>query len=152
MSYDPGMSRPKVLFLCTANSCRSQMAEGWLRYLARNRVEALSAGTDPVDVNPRAIAVMREAGVDISGQTPKPVTRFLHDPPDLLIAVCSAAAERCPVFPGRTRVLRWPVEDPAGTRGTEEQILQAFRETRDEIGDRIRRWIADGFPPLAIER
>jgi len=144
--------RPRVLFLCTGNSCRSQMAEGWLRALAGDRVVALSAGTRPGGVNPRAVSLMAEAGVDISAHSSDPIESFLADPPELVIAVCSAAAESCPVFPGSTRVLRWPFDDPAEARGSEEQVLAFFRRVRDEIRERIQDWIDAGFPPLSLGR
>lgn len=142
--------QPRVLFLCTGNSCRSQMAEGWLRELAGGRVTALSAGTRPAGLNPRAVAVMAEAGVDIAGQASRSIEDFLDDPPDVVIAVCAAAAESCPVFPGATRVLRWPFDDPAEASGSEDEVLAVFRRVRDEIRTRLEAWVAAGFPPLAL--
>jgi arsenate reductase len=139
---------PKVLFLCTGNSCRSQMAEGWLRHLAGGRVQALSAGTQPVGVNPLAVSVMAEEGVDIRSQTSDPVDSFLASPPDLVITVCSAAAASCPVFPARTALLTWPFDDPADARGSEEEVLGVFRRVRDEIKERVAAWIEAGFPGL----
>jgi arsenate reductase len=133
----------RVLFLCTGNSCRSQMAEGWLRALAGDDVAALSAGTRPQGVNPRAIQVMGEAGVDIAGQTSDAIDDYLADPPDLVVAVCDAAAANCPVFPGRTTVLRWPFPDPADATGTEEEVLTVFRDVRDRIRARIEAWLAE---------
>ena len=134
--------RPVVLFLCTGNSCRSQIAEAWLRRLAGDRVEALSAGTAPSFVHPLAIRVMAEAGVDLSTHESKSIQRFLADPPDLVIAVCASAAESCPVFPGRVRLERWPFDDPAAATGTEEEVLREFRRVRDAIRARIEAWLA----------
>jgi arsenate reductase len=145
-------SKPRVLFLCTGNACRSQMAEGWLRHLAGERVEALSAGTAPAGLNPDAAAVMAEAGVDVSGQRSESIELYLDDPPDLVISVCDAAARSCPSFPGSTQRLSWPFPDPASASGEREQVLEVFRETRDRIRDAIREWIEQGFAPLALER
>lgn len=139
---------PRVLFLCTGNSCRSQIAEGWLRSLTSGRVAALSAGTDPVGVNPRAVAVMGEVGVDLSQHTSDAVSAFLEDPPDLIITVCSAADRNCPTFPGDVPVLHWPFDDPAGYEGTDDEVLAEFRRVRDEIRARIEAWLEEGLPPL----
>ena len=146
------VDRPRVLFLCTGNSCRSQMAEGWLRTLAGERLIALSAGLAPQGLNPRALRVMGEAGVDLGQQTSDPIEAFLDDPPELVIAVCSHAAETCPTLPGATRVLRWPFDDPAEASGDEDEILAVFRRVRDEIRARLEAWLADGAQPLALER
>ncbi len=143
---------PRVLFLCTGNSCRSQMAEGWLRALAGGRVEALSAGTDPHGLNPRAVQVMAEAGVDVSGQTSDAIEDYLDAPPELVIAVCTHAAENCPTFPGATRVERWPFDDPAAATGSEDEVLAVFRRVRDEIRERIATWLDEGAAPLSLER
>jgi len=140
--------RPRVLFLCTGNSCRSQMAEGWLRELTAGRVVALSAGVDPHGVNSRAVRVMQEVGVDLSTHTSDSIEDFLDDPPDLVIAVCTRAQENCPVFPSATRVLSWPFDDPAGLEGADEEVMPEFRRVRDEIREKIEEWLADGLPPL----
>jgi len=145
------MEKRRVLFLCTGNACRSQIAEGWLRHLAGDRVVALSAGTHPAGVSSRAVEVMGEVGIDLSTHTSDPVTAHLADPPDLVIAVCDAAAERCPVFPGRTQVLRWPFPDPAGARGTEDEVREVFRATREAIRARVAAWIDEGLPPLDLD-
>lgn len=144
--------KPRVLFLCTGNSCRSQLAEGWLRHLAGDRLVALSAGTHPQGVNPRAIAVMAEVGVDISGHTSDVITDFLGDPPELVITVCGNAAETCPTFPGATQVLHWPFPDPADATGSEEEILAEFRAVRDAVRARITTWLEEGAEPLSIAR
>jgi thioredoxin type arsenate reductase len=142
------VKKPRVLFLCTANSCRSQMAEGWLRHLAGARLEALSAGTHPTRLHPVVVRTMAEVGIDVSRHTADPVEAHLDDPPDLVIAVCSAAAAGCPTLPGRIPLLSWPFEDPAGARGSEFEVLAAFRATRDAIGQRLRDWLAAGCPGL----
>jgi len=133
----------KVLFLCTANACRSQMAEGWLRHLAAGRFEAASAGTRPGGLDPRAVAAMAEIGVDISGQRSESVEDHLSPRPDVVITVCDAAAQSCPSFPGATRVLRWSFPDPAAARGSDEQVRAAFREVRDGLRRRIEAWLAE---------
>lgn len=129
---------PRVLILCTGNSARSQMAEGLFRQAAGDRYQVFSAGTKPSGVRPEAIAVMREIGIDISGQRSKSVDEFLGEELDLVITVCDNANESCPVFPGRTRRLHWPFEDPAAVVGAEEQRIAAFRAIRDRIHQRIK--------------
>src|SRR5262245_56907973 len=124
------------------------MAEGWLRHLAGPRVEALSAGTHPTQLHPLAVRVMDEVGIDISRQTSDPIEPYLADPPDLVIAVSSAAAARCPTLPGRLPLMHWPFEDPAAVRGSELEVQQAFRATRDAIGRRVREWLGQGCPGL----
>lgn len=123
-----------VLFLCTGNSCRSQMAEGWLRRLGGGRFSALSAGTVPQAVNPFAIRAMAEAGVDISGQRSKSVNEYLGLDIDLLVTVCGGAKESCPMFTGKVASrLHWPVDDPAKACGSEDEVMEVFRRVRDEI-------------------
>jgi arsenate reductase len=124
------------------------MAEGWLRHLAGDRIEALSAGTHPTSLNPTAVRVMAEAGVDIRSQSAAPIEAHREDPPDLVIAVCSAAAAGCPVLPGRVPHLTWPFEDPVGARGSAEEVLALFRRTRDAIRERIAEWVQAGCPGL----
>jgi arsenate reductase len=143
---------PRVLFLCTGNSCRSQMAEGWLRHLAGDRIAALSAGTDPVGIHPRAIEVMAEVGVDLSGHTSDQVAMLMQDPPELVIAVCDRAAAQCGELPGAREFVCWPFPDPAGATGSEDEVLCEFRSVRDSIRERIERWLADGAAPLALHR
>ena len=133
-------SRKSLLFLCTGNSARSQMAEGLLRHEAGERFEVFSAGTHPSQVRPEAIAVMREIGIDISGHRSKSVDEFLGRELDIVITVCDNAKESCPVFPGPTERLHWPFEDPAAVEGTEEQRKDAFRRVRDQIHGRIRAY------------
>ena len=124
------------------------MAEGWLRHLAGRRLDSLSAGTHPTRLHPLAVRVMAEIGIDVSRHTSDPVEAHLEDPPDLVIAVCSAAAAGCPSLPGRTPLLSWPFEDPARARGSGLEVLRAFRATRDAIGERLRVWLAAGCPGL----
>lgn len=131
----------RVLFLCTGNSCRSQMAEGFLRALYGDRIEALSAGAEPAGyVHPKAIAAMHEVGIDISQQTSKSIREFLPPAgtlPDVIIGVCSTADENCPVFPAAVERWHWPFDDPFHARGTDEQKDAEFRRVRDQIRDRI---------------
>lgn len=134
--------KTRVLILCTGNSARSQMAEGWLRYLAGDRYEVASAGTRPTAVNPLAIAVMRERGIDIRAHRSKSVSEFQGHPFDFVITVCDAAAEACPIFPGPARRIHWSFPDPAAATGSEDDRLAAFREVRDGLEARLRRWLA----------
>jgi len=127
-----------ILFLCTGNSCRSQMAEGWARYFAGNACGIQSAGIEAHGKNPRAIAIMREAGIDISGQESTRVTPAMLEQADLVVTVCGHADEHCPVLPPGTRKVHWPLDDPARATGTEEEILQVFRASRDDIRERVK--------------
>jgi arsenate reductase len=131
------MNKSKVLFLCTGNSARSQIAEGLLRQMAGDRFEVLSAGTHPVGVNPLAIEAMREIGIDISGQRSKNVAEFLGQPVAYVVTVCDRAQESCPIFPGTYKFLSWSLEDPAALTGSQEQKLEAFRRIRDELRRKI---------------
>jgi len=128
--------RTRVLFLCTGNSCRSQMAEGWTRHLHGDRIDACSAGTNPQGLNPLAARVMEEAGVDISGGASKAVEACDPDTLDLVVTVCGHAHETCPVFPGMARVVHRGFDDPprlAADAQTEEAALPHYRRVRDEI-------------------
>lgn len=133
----------RLLFLCTANSARSQMAEGLLRHYAGDRFEVFSAGTHPSELNPLAIRAMKEVKIDISNHTSKPLDRFLGEPFDYIITVCDRAKEECPVFHGARHQLHWSIDDPADAQGSEEQRLQAFRRSRDEIKARIKLFLAN---------
>jgi len=138
------MTKPNVLVLCTGNSCRSQMAEGFLRQLAGDRFQVFSAGTEPKDeVHPLAVKVMTEAGIDIARQHPRNVKEFLGRlPVRYLIIVCDGANESCPrTFPGLVERLFWPFDDPAKFQGTPEATLGEFRRVRDEIRERIVQWL-----------
>jgi arsenate reductase len=136
-------SRPRVLFVCTHNSARSQMAEGLLRAAAGDRYESLSAGTEATGVRPEAIRVMAERGIDISGQHSKPLAPFLDQRVDWLITVCDQAREACPTLPGVANQLHWSVEDPSAVSGSDEQRLAAFRVARDDLARRIEAFLAD---------
>ncbi len=127
-----------MLFLCTHNSARSQMAEGVLRHLAGDRFEVHSAGTEATAVRPQAIEVMCELEIDISGQESKTLERYLGQPFDYVITVCDEANEACPVFPGAIRRLHWSFEDPAQATGSEEERRCVFRSVRKQIVERIR--------------
>ena len=126
----------RVLFLCTHNSARSQMAEGLLRLLAGDRFEAHSAGTQATRVRPEAVSVMAETGGDLSGQESKTLERYLGEPFDHVVTVCDDANETCPVFPGAKERLHWSFEDPSRTEG--EERLAVFRRVRDEIRARVQ--------------
>jgi len=125
--------KPKVLFLCTGNSARSQMAEGYLRHVAGERFEALSAGIAPKGLNPLAVEAMREVGIDISSQESKDVITLLGQHVPYVVTVCDNAKERCPIFPGTWEFLHWSFEDPAEAVGSHEERLAVFRRVRDEI-------------------
>lgn len=135
------MTKKRVLFLCTGNSCRSQMAEGWLRHLKGDEYEACSAGVATHGMNNYAIQVMREAGVDISGHRSKLLNEFAGQQFDLVITVCSNANESCPVFPGQTKIVHVPFDDPpalARNMTDNEEILGCYRRVRDQIADFVR--------------
>jgi arsenate reductase len=139
-------SKPNVLFLCTGNSCRSQMAEGFLRELGGDRFEAHSAGTEPAErVHPVAIEVMGEKGIDIGRAEPKNVGDFLGRlPVRHLIVVCDGADEKCPrVFPGMMNRMFWPFDDPAAFVGDAEAMVEEFRRVRDQIETRIKQWLRE---------
>ena len=127
----------RVLFICTHNSARSQMAEGLLRHLGNERFEVFSAGTEATFVRPMAIQAMAELGIDISHQHSKTFDRYLGEPLDDVITVCDTAAEACPVFPGATRRRHWSFEDPSKATGSETEQLKVYRQVRDEIRSRI---------------
>lgn len=127
----------KVLFLCTHNSARSQMAEGLLRELGREEVEAHSAGTEATFVRPEAVAVMAEIGIDISGAESKTLRRYLEQEIDYVITVCDDANESCPLFPGAVNRLHWSFPDPSQASGGEEERLELYRRVRDDIRKRI---------------
>ena len=137
------MGPTRVLVLCTHNSARSQMAEGFLRALGGDRFAVASAGTVATTVNPLATRVMEEVGVDLRSHTSKTFDRFLGEPWDYVITVCDQAAARCPVFPGRARRVHWSFEDPSAATGSETDRLAVFRRVRDAIGERLRAWLAD---------
>jgi arsenate reductase (thioredoxin) len=141
------MTKTKVLFLCTHNSARSQMAEGLLRHLAGDRFEVMSAGTEATSVRPEAIEAMFEFGADISRQTSKTLERYLGEPFDYVVTVCDDANEACPVFPGAENRLHWSFQDPSRAKGSEEERLGVFRKVRDEIQARISEELLAGNRP-----
>ncbi len=123
----------KILVLCTGNSCRSQLAEGYLRHFAGGKAEVYSAGVETHGVNPRAITTMKEDGLDISGHTSNNISEYLGVDFDYVITVCDNAKERCPFFPTKAQKLHYNFPDPAKATGTEDQITKAFRDVRDMI-------------------
>jgi arsenate reductase len=125
--------RMNILVLCTGNSCRSQIAEGWLRHGATEHDTVYSAGVNPHGVNPRAVAIMKEAGIDISGQTSNHVDEYLDTEIDVVLTVCDNAKEHCPAFPKKVKTIHHAFDDPSFTVGTEEEIMSEFRRVRDEI-------------------
>ncbi len=131
----------RVIFVCTHNSARSQMAEGMLRTWGGDGFESFSAGTEATRVRPEAIAVMNEIGIDISGQTSKTLEPFLGDSFSWLITVCDQAKEACPTIPGVVQQAHWSIDDPSPVAGDDETRLAAFREARDILRDRIHIFI-----------
>jgi len=129
---------PQILFLCTGNSCRSQMAEGFARKFASDRAEILSAGIEAHGKNPRAIAAMAELGIDISEQESTRLNDRMLASTDLVVTVCGHADEHCPVLPPGIRRIHWPLPDPARATGTEAEITAQFQAVRDDIAARVR--------------
>ncbi|WP_299025442.1 arsenate reductase ArsC [uncultured Thermanaerothrix sp.] len=142
------MTRKRVLFLCTGNSARSQMAEALLRHYAGDWFEVYSAGTEPKGVHPLTLRVLSEIGIDASQQTSKSLQVYQGKMNfDYLITVCADAERNCPYFPGQGMRLHWPFEDPAAGEETEDAKLQKFRRVRDQIAARIRAWLDElGLP------
>lgn len=135
------MNKRRVLFLCTHNSARSQMAEGFLRSLAGDRFEVASAGTEATRVHPLAVRAMAEVGIDIGGHTSKVVDKFVEQPWDYVITVCDDANEACPVFPKKSSRLHWSFQDPSQASGTEDQRFDVFRRVRDQVNARLVDWL-----------
>lgn len=139
------------MFVCTANSCRSQMAEGLARHLGKGRIEVFSAGLMAAGVHERAMAVMKEIGIDISGQRSKEIDPAVLEQMDVVITLCSSAERYCPAVPASVRRLHWPIEDPVGVirqPGVSEQdVMDEFRRARDEIKTRIMRFLEEKDPP-----
>ena len=129
--------KKRVLILCTGNSCRSQMAEGWIRHDLGQLVDVFSAGTQVSIVHPLAIAVMAEAGVDLSSHKSKSIQEYWGQPFDLVVTVCDSAKEACPMFPGAAKQIHESFPDPAGFTGAEEEVIEIFREVRDLIRERL---------------
>lgn len=138
------MQMLKIMFLCTGNSCRSQMAEGLANFIGKDRIKAYSAGLNPSGyVHPKAIEVMREIGVDISNYVSKPIDENLLKEMDYVITLCGDAQETCPMTPPNIKRLHWGLPDPAKATGSEEDVLKVFRKIRDEIKERIENLIRE---------
>lgn len=137
------MNKQRVLFVCTHNSARSQMAEGFLRSMAGDRFEVASAGTEATRVHPLAKKAMAEVGIDLSGHISRTVDQFLDLPWDYVITVCDTANEKCPIFPKQTSRLHWSFADPSRATGPEDERLEVFRRVRDQIEARLSEWIRD---------
>ncbi|MGQ9571263.1 MAG: arsenate reductase (thioredoxin) [Thermodesulfovibrionales bacterium] len=133
----------KIMFLCTANSCRSQMAEGFAKEFGKGLIEVHSAGLMSAGVHRRAIAVMKEIGIDISKQKSKEIDEELLRKMDIVVTLCGNAEETCPWTPPNIKRIHWPIKDPVGTTGTEEEIMKEFRRARDEIKERVKKLIED---------
>jgi arsenate reductase len=133
----------KIMFLCTANSCRSQIAEGFAREFGKGLIEVYSAGLMTADVHRRAIAVMKEIGIDISKQKSKSIDEKLIRKMDIVVTLCVNAEEYCPDTPPNVRRIHWPIKDPVGTIGTEEEIMKEFRRARDEIKEKVQDLIRE---------
>jgi len=132
----------RVLFLCTGNSVRSQMAEHLLRALGGDRFEVFSAGIQPRGVHPLTIEVLAEAGIDVSQAESKHLTQFLNQQFDYIITVCDKARDQCPTFPGDGRNIHWSFDDPAAASGGKDKQIKAFRRIYNELSNRLRIWIA----------
>ncbi|NIO11253.1 MAG: arsenate reductase ArsC [Deltaproteobacteria bacterium] len=132
------IKRKRVIFLCTHNSCRSQMAEGFLRHHGGDRFEVFSAGISPSSVHPMASEVMAERGIDLSGQRSKSVDEFLGQSFDFIVTTCDDARDKCPVFPGPGQRLHWGLTDPAVASGSREERWKVFQRVRDELEELIR--------------
>jgi arsenate reductase len=131
----------KVMFLCTANSCRSQMAEGLAKEFGKRLLEVHSAGLFAAGIHRRAIAVMKEIGIDISRQESKEINEDLLRKMDIVVTLCGNAEETCPWTPPGIKRIHWPIKDPVGTIGTEEEIMNEFRRARDEIKEQVKKLI-----------
>jgi arsenate reductase len=143
------MALLRVLFVCTGNSARRQMAEGFARAYGAGRVEAFSAGIEPKGLNPFAVEVMQEKGIDLSPQESKAFSEDLAHRMDYVITVCGHADERCPILPPAVKRLHWPLEDPAQAQGSAAEIREVFRDSRDEIDCRVRALLTELGVPCA---
>jgi len=139
------MSQKRILVLCTGNSCRSQLAEGYLKYFAGDKALVFSAGIETHGVNPRAVAVMKEDGIDISSQTSNNVNEYLDINFDIVITVCDNAHEKCPVFPSSAKKYHQNFSDPAKAAGTGEEIMNEFRRVRDQIKQYSKTFINENL-------
>src|SRR4029450_1738929 len=139
-----GAMKKRILFICTHNSARSQMAEGLLRFLGGDQFEAFSAGTEATHVRPLAIKAMAELGIDISNQQSKTLERYLKEPFDEVITVCDTAAEACPLFPGAAKMHHWSFRDPSKATESQEEQLAVYQHVRDDIRTRIEDELVQG--------
>jgi len=139
------MAQKKILVLCTGNSCRSQIAEGYLRYFAEEKAEVYSAGIETHGVNPKAIETMKEDGIDISNHTSNNIDEYRNIDFDFVITVCDHAKERCPFFPTTANKFHQNFSDPSKATGTEEAIKEQFRQVRQQIKDYCKKFIADNL-------
>ena len=132
-----------ILFLCTGNSCRSQIAEGWTNYLGKESIKAKSAGTKASEINPRTLRIMEEFGVDITGQSSKTVTSDMIDWANILITVCDDADDNCPVLPKKIHKIHWSIKDPAKAKGSDEEIMSQFRSACKEIQEHVSELLSN---------
>jgi arsenate reductase len=139
------MTQKKILVLCTGNSCRSQIAEGYLRHFANSKAEIYSAGIETHGVNPRAVSTMKEDSLDISKHTSNNINEYTDIDFDFVITVCDNAKERCPFFPSKAKKFHYNFPDPAKATGTEQEILQQFRSVRQLIKDYCKQFVADNL-------
>jgi len=139
------MTQKKILVLCTGNSCRSQIAEGYLRYFAGDKAKIYSAGVETHGVNPKAIITMQEDGIDISSHTSNHVDEYSNIDFDFIITVCDNAKERCPIFPSNAKKIHQNFRDPAKALGTQEEIKEQFRLVRQQIKDYCKKFVADNL-------
>ena len=137
------MDKKKVIFICTGNACRSQMAEGLLRHLAGDKFKVYSAGSHPSHLHPASIAVMAEWGIDIAHHTSEPIDDYLEAGIDIAITVCDNAQQSCPTFPGNVERIHWGLDDPYHSWGADPEDLPPYRETRDELKERIEGFITE---------
>ena len=132
------LKKEKIIFICTGNACRSQIAEGIMRHLVGNKHDVFSAGSHPTSVHPISIKVMKEIGIDISSHTSDPISRFLSENMNIVITVCDNADKVCPVFPGKVERIHWSIEDPFRGWTSDSDDLVNFRKTRDDLARRIK--------------
>ena len=137
------MDKKKVIFICTGNACRSQMAEGLLRHMAGNKFKVYSAGSHPSRLHPASVAVMAEWNIDIAHHTSEPINDYLETGIDIVITVCDNAQQICPTFPGNVQRIHWGLDDPYHGWGAEPEDLLPYRETRDELKDRIKVFLTE---------
>lgn len=135
------IKKEKIIFICTENACRSQIAEGLMRRLAHDKYEVYSAGSHPTKVHPVAVEVMSEIGIDISFHTSDPISLFINESMDIVVTVCDNANKTCPVFPGKVERIHWTIKDPSKNWNTSSKDLVNFRKTRDDLTKRIKNFV-----------